>query len=98
MERSSFPARTSAPIPGHCTSLGARSLPLANPPQTALIYSPDSGVFDVVSVCFSLRRGRVIASGARDAFDVATAVADDANTCSLSVGSDERPTGGDAGQ
>ena len=67
-------------------------------PIPALIFSPIEGVFDVVSVCFSLRRGRVIASGALDAFDVATAVADDANTCSLSVGSDERPTGGDAGQ
>jgi hypothetical protein len=46
---------------------------LANPPQTALIYSPESGVFDVASVCSSLRRGRVISSGVFDVVDVADA-------------------------
>jgi hypothetical protein len=51
-----------------------RSLLLANPPQTALIYSPELGVFDVASVCFSLRRGRVISSGVFDVVDVADAV------------------------
>ena len=73
-------------------------LPGANCHRPALISSPESGVFDVASVCFSLRRGLVISSGARDAFDEAIAMTDDTNTCSLSVGPDDRPAGGDAGQ
>ena len=46
---------------------------LANPSQSALIYSPELGVFDVAGVCFSLRRGRVISSGVLDVVDVADA-------------------------
>jgi hypothetical protein len=42
-------------------------------PVTTLISSPESGVFDVASVCFSLRRGRVIFSGVFDVVDVADA-------------------------
>src|ERR1035437_1289998 len=49
------------------------SLLLANPPQSALIYSPELGVFDVAGVCFSLRRGPVISSGVLDMVDVADA-------------------------
>jgi hypothetical protein len=43
-------------------------------PRTALISSPLEGVFDVASVCFSLRRGLVISSGVSDVADVADAV------------------------
>ena len=71
---------------------------LRNCPTAALISSPLRGVFDVASVCLSLRRGLVISSGVRGAFDVATTMTDDTNTCSLSVGSGDRPAGGDAGQ
>src|ERR1700722_10925240 len=39
-------------------------------PRTALIFSPLEGVFDVASVCFSLRRGRVISSGVLDVVHV----------------------------
>jgi len=46
---------------------------MANPPQRALIFSPEWSVFDVASVTFSLRRGRVISSGVLDVFDVADA-------------------------
>jgi len=42
-------------------------------PRTALISSPSRGVFDVASVCFLLRRGRVISSGVFDVADVADA-------------------------
>ena len=35
-------------------------------PGSALIFSPDSGVFDVADEGFSLRRGRVISSGVTD--------------------------------
>ena len=41
-------------------------------PGSALISTPDSGVFDVADECFGLLGGRVMQTGVRDVADVAS--------------------------